>query len=261
MQINFKTNINLNVDQISKSAVQPIRIKLVNLGDTSYLNSVLYLFGNIKNFKDFFLDKNNAKYITENIIIVPLALVLHRLFLHFYNNRGDKVYKPDSFKVVLTDLNVVYKSNKRRNPNELLSFILDNLHSKLKRKQGHNNTNNNIINQNDRISVLRNGIINYLNSNDSLISAFFNWFQIKESKCQKCNSSIYNFYSFNIYELDILGTYNNNFNKRNDITLNDCIQFQQKFPKIGKLYCNLCKQYTSFSLLSKIFSTPNLFVF
>ena len=36
---------------------------------------------------------------------------------------------------VLAVLNVVYKSLKRRNPNELLSFILDNLHSELNKKQ------------------------------------------------------------------------------------------------------------------------------
>ena len=107
-------------------------------------------------------------------------------------------------------MNVVYKSRKRRNLNELLSFILDNLHSELYKKTGNyniNNNNNNNSNLNDKNSVIQNGIYNFANSYDSLISRLFNWFEIKELQCKQCSRSIYNFYTFNTFELDILGTY------------------------------------------------------
>jgi ubiquitin C-terminal hydrolase len=265
MQNNFNPNMNVNTNQINSFSEPPIKVKLVNLEDTSYLNSVLYLLGNIKAFKDYFLNSNNAKDITANIKNKPLSFVTHRLFLHFYNNKGEKEYKPDSYMEVLAALNIVYKSRKRRNPNELLSFILDNLHSELNIKTGNyniNNNNNNLLY--DKYSVIQNGVNNFANSNDSLISRLFNWFEIKELQCQQCSRSIYNFYTFNTFELDIFGTYsakNINYSKGNYITLIDCIQYHQNKRNEQKSLCNNCRQYTKFQSHSKIFSSPNMFIF
>ena len=130
---------------------------------------------------------------------------------------------------VLAALNVVYKSRKSRNPNELLSFILDNLHSELNKKTGNYNINNNNNNNNlnDKNSVIQNGIYNFANSYGSLISKLFNWFEIKELQCQQCSRSIYNFYTFNTFELDILGTYKfkNKYSQGSSITLRESIQY------------------------------------
>jgi ubiquitin C-terminal hydrolase len=263
-QNNFNQNMNVNTNQINSFSEPPIKVKLVNLEDTSYLNSVLYLLGNIKAFKDYFLNSNNAKDITANIKNKPLSFVTHRLFLHFYNNKGEKEYKPDSYMEVLAALNIVYKSRKRRNPNELLSFILDNLHSELNITTGNYNINNNNNNNlYDKYSVIQKGVNNFANSNNSLISRLFNWFEIKELQCQQCSRSIYNFYTFNTFELDISGTYTfkKKYSNGNAITLNDCIQYHQNKRNEQKSLCNICRQYTKFLSHSKIFSSPNIFIF
>jgi len=256
-------NSNQNNVNNSNNSSQPIRVKLTNLGDTSYLNSVLYLLGNIKSFMFYFLKQENIKQITANIKYQPLCFVLYRLFLHFYNKNNEQEYKPDALMEVLGALNIVYKSRSRRNPNELLSFILDNLHSELNEKKDNNNIIQN-SNLNNKEEVILNGFANFKNSNASLISTLFNWFEIKESKSQQCNNIIYNFYTFNTFELDILGTYifkNNQSNYKKPITLNECIQYQQSSNNQSKLFCNHCKLYHFFQNNSKIFSSPYMFIF
>ena len=175
--------MNYNINQINNSSFKPINIKLLNLGDTSYLNSVLYLLGNIKYFIDYCLKKSNVQNITSNIKNLPLCFIMHRLFMHFYNNHREKEYKPDSLKEFLGALNPDYETNDRKNPNELLNFILELLHSELNKKAG-GNTLNNDNNFDDKSFAIKFGINNYNISNDSLISTLFNWFEIKELQCR-----------------------------------------------------------------------------
>ena len=52
--INAITDLKINMKQINFNHLKPINIKLLNLGDTSYLNSVLYLLGNVNDFIYFF---------------------------------------------------------------------------------------------------------------------------------------------------------------------------------------------------------------
>ena len=47
----------------------------------------------------------------------PLSFIIHRLFLHLYplsENENTKPYKPDSFKRYLSEINIVYKSQKKK---------------------------------------------------------------------------------------------------------------------------------------------------
>ena len=72
----------------------------------------------------------------------PLAFVTHRLFLHLYKypeNQEREIYTPDSYLKVLQMKNKTYITQNNRNPNDLLIFILDTLHSEL------NQPKNNII--------------------------------------------------------------------------------------------------------------------
>ena len=260
--INSITDMKKNINQINFNDLKPINIKLLNLGDTSYLNSVLYLLGNINDFIYFFLSQSNIKFLNSNIMSKPLSFIFVRLFSHFYSNNGEEEYKPEFLKKVLAKLNIVYEKSKRENPNELLSFIIDRLHSELNnKKEGNNNIND--INLYDKNDVIKNGINNFLNSNYSIIARIFSWFEIKESKCGQCYNNIYNFYTFNTFELDIIGTYKykNSFNNRSAVTLYECIQFQQFNKNNIKLYCNKCKKFTLFQNCYKIFSSPNKFIF
>ena len=230
---------------------------LVNLGDTSYLNAVLQLLGNIKNLANYFLVDENQKMLNENIKYKPLSFVIYRLFTHLYpkeENKGEK-YKPDALKKMLGYLNIVYKSDKKRDPNDLLNFILDTLHQELNTK----NLNNAKITPdlNDKDKFIKTEITNFNISNDSVISNSFNLFVIKECKCSQCNKAMYNLNSFNTFELDISGCYQL---KKKQITLNDCLNYYCE-KKYRNLFCNNCKRKSNMSIASDICNVRDILIF
>ena len=211
---NNQGNNNNNISQKKQNSSFPSKITAIktglqNLGETSYLNAILHLFGNISFFMNYFLNPKNQKILQNNIPIHPLSFVFYRLYFHFYPLPGvetERVYKPDSLLKVLGALNIIYNDSKRKNPNELISFILNTLHNELNQLKNNNNIiiNNNIY---DKQNTIKYGIKNFQQSHNSIVSILLNWFEIKESKCTRCNQCVYNFYSFNIFELDIDRTY------------------------------------------------------
>ena len=229
---------------------------LKNMGDTSYLNAVLQLLGNIRNFASFFLNPKNVEYIEKNKNQLIFSFLFYRLFHHLYpypEKNERELYEPKYILESLSHLNIVYKTKKRRNPNDLISFILNTLHNELNQLK-----NNKIIYPNniyDKKNVVYCGYQNFINNNNSVISNLLNWFELKEIKCNKCNKNMYYFYNFNIFELDILGAY-----KNNTLAINDCLQYYS-LQKTQNLFCQNCKSYTQMSKYSKIYSSPNCFIF
>ena len=144
-----------------------------------------------------------------------------------------------------------------RNPNDLLSFILITLHKELNTKQNVNNENQNIdiYNQN---AVINAGSQNFKNSNDSVVSNLLNWFEIKQSQCTGCSLPSYNFYTFNTFELDLLGTSKNNMG--NLLNINACLEYYRRTRK-QKLFCQKCKQFKEIFYCSNIFKAPNILIF
>ena len=230
---------------------------LRNLGNTSYLNAVLQLLGNIRNIASYFLHPETKELIYSDIRKYPLSFVFQRLFLHLYpypEIKERQIYKPDSILLILGALNIVYKSKNQRNPNDLISFILNTIHSELNPiKDDIQSLNPDIY---DRKKVIKYGIYNFSKYNNSIISNNLNWVDIKESKCTSCNNSIYNFNTFNVFELDILETFQNKQN--NPITINDCLEYYEK-PKKTNILCKKCRN--KISNISKIFISSINFIF
>jgi ubiquitin C-terminal hydrolase len=232
---------------------------LTNQGNTSYLNAVLQLIGSIRNFASYFTKEKNKQYFLSNVGNCPLAFVTHRLFLHLYKypeNQERETYTPDSYLKVLQMKNLTYKTDKNRNPNDLLTFILDGLHSELNQLK-----NNNIItpkNTSDKDNVCNCGIMDFQNRHKSVVSNLFNWFQLKEASCGACNNTTYSFHTYNTFDLDILGCHNSNNN--NPISINNCL-FYSSLGKYKKSYCNKCRKFTQMLFSSKIYCSPNTFIF
>ena len=244
----------------------PIKTLLTTLGKTEYLNSTLYLIGSIKVLCEFFYIPNQNNDFVNNISKVPLSFIIHRLFLHLYPSSGNETsYKPDAIKRYLSDINCVYKSEKKRNPNELFSFILDTLHNELKnlhnelKKQPKAAMENpyDVFNRNN---VIKTGIKNFQNCEMSKISEHFNWFEIKATKCTQCNKIMYSFHTYHMLELDILNT-SLAFKNRNSITIYDCLTYYQNIKSNLKAYCKSCNKNTIVDCGLQIFSNPNIFVF
>ena len=254
-KINQKTS-NYSFSRYTKA---PLTV-LKNINDTSYLNSVLQLLGSIRNIASYFLNPKNQAIIEKDVKKYPLSFVFYRLFTHLYpypERQQRELYNPECLLEVLGLLNVVYKTKKARNPNELISFILNTLHKEININKNNNNQQLN-PNINDRNDVIKNGIYHFQKSNNSIISNTFNWFDIKEFKCNDCNKQFYNFYTFNTFELDILGAFK--FKNGLPISLIDCLQYHKNDKKEDFL-CQYCKKKTSYTSKSNIFVSPNMFIF
>ena len=276
-QINNQNQNNMN--QINNQRIypfsnirNPIKTHLKVLGETEYLNAILYLIGNIKVLCEYFYNPQQDNNFVKNRIKAPLSFIIHRLFLHLYPlsvNENTKFYKPETIKKHLSEINCVYKSKKKRNPNELFIFILDTLHNELKEPpKGELENPNNVFNKKD---VIKAGISNFNNCNVSKISEYFNWFEIKDTKCTQCNQTMYSFHTYHILELDILNTSkfiinnnnnnNNNFFNNNSITIYDCLFYYQLRKNNLKAYCKSCNKNTIVDCGLHIYSNPNIFIF
>ena len=154
-------------------------------------------------------------------------------------------------------MKILKLNNIEQNPDKAIIFFLETLHKELNTLKD----NTFIIlnpNINDRESVKRCGIENFIYFNNSIISNQLNLFEIVESQCSICNSKIYNFLTNNNFELDILGVYKST--KRRSITVKDCLQYYTLINKDTK-FCHNCKMLNPMKKISNLFSTSDLLLF
>ena len=137
-------NNNKQKNSFSNRYTKATTTGLKNLGNTSYLNAVLQLLGSIHDFASFFTNPKKQKFFSDNLSSLPFSFIIYRLFLHLYpypEKEQREIYKPDSLHKHLGEINVVYKSLKERNPNDLIIFILDTLHKELNHSQNQQKKN------------------------------------------------------------------------------------------------------------------------
>ena len=149
-------------------------------------------------------------------------------------------------------MNCIYNNYQRRNPNELLVFILNTLHKELNFAEKNSNIINNY--QKDPQIECR----NFLANNKSIISETLTFCQSNTISCTNCNSSLSKFRAFNTYDLDIYNTFQN-LTKKRSLNIFDCLNYQ--FNKTQTLYCYTCKEKTSKKIDSKILNGPKVFIF
>jgi ubiquitin C-terminal hydrolase len=234
---------------------KPALTVLKNLGNTSYLNAVLQLFGTVRNLASYFVNPKNRKYFEEHLKEIPLAFVFHRLFLHLYpypeKATGEK-YNPEVLLQILGQYNAVYKSKAARNPNDLINFILIQMHREL-------NTNKiKYINEPDctkKEQVIKIGMEDFVKSNKSILANNFIWFEIKTKLCPSCKTCYYEFNHFETLELNIVSAY-----QKFNAPLNLCQTLFYQNQKNQKIYCLREQQYTMANVTSKIYS-PIYFIF
>ena len=246
-------------DQYSFSKyTKPAKTRLKDLSDTSYLNSVLYCLGNIRNIVSYFLNPDNFKKIDNNIKTMSLCFVFERLIYHLYekDNKEENIYSPESFWKVLSKLNITYKTLQRRNPIDLINYLLSVLHNELNKE----NKDAILINENngDKKEVIKNGVKNFKNKENSIISNNLNWFELKEYICQKCKKNFFEFLTFTTFNLDLEST--QNLIKANKINIYDCLKNYNKAKKIN-FFCKNCNANENVVCNSKIFLTSHSLIF
>ena len=101
---------------------------------------------------DFFLDQNNEQLIRNNnnineSINNPLSIAYLDLIKQLWINQdGNSSYQPSVFKNTLVKMNPLFNKNEIENAEDLIIFILNQLHKELKHPKNiiQNNNNQNI---------------------------------------------------------------------------------------------------------------------
>ena len=243
---------------------------LKNLGNTSYLNSVLQLFCSIKYLKNFFCNLEHPKQLEKQE--TTLSFVIHRLFMHIYSNHIKReIYQPECILKVLKHYNKYYdllnNINGEKNPNELIVFLLDKLHDELNSKKYNNNNkeNNNYYSKYDKNNVnnvISNGFNYFKENNDSIFSDYFTWFSLKTNECINCGTKFYSFNNFFTFDLNISGKALElkNLSNPKNLKIIDYIEYYH-LGKMIRNFCDNCKNYFPIRTINQIFSTPNIFIF
>jgi ubiquitin C-terminal hydrolase len=250
-------NMNNNKEPYSFSRYKKAsKTSLKNLGDTSYLNSVFQLLGTVRNLSSYFVNPKNKTSFEKNVNSAGFSYVVHRFFTHIYPYPEKQVpekYKPEALLTYLGKLNKVYMSTKRRNPNDLITFCLNQLHRELNQCKTKHLSNPNFL---DKDNVIKTRLNDYTKSNNSIIANNFHWFEIKTRYCGSCNTNFYEFKDFETLELDISEAYKQ---FKQPFTLLQCLTFQSK--KYQNSFCQKCGTYTQNQILSNIYSSPIHFIF
>ena len=232
---------------------------LKKFGDTSYLNAVLQCLGNIYELANYFLNPKYQILINSNINIMPLSFVLERLFIRLYpypEKDEPIIYGNDKVLSVLANYNITYKSTKTRNPKDLINLILDIIHSELNTKKSLNKNLN--YNNFDFNSIINTEIVNFFNTNDSIISRHFSYSEIKENLCIICKKTIYELHHYYTFDLDILNCASKI--EKSNITVTDCLNYLS-IPKIKNFFCQNCNQHRETNIISRIYGSPEIFIF
>ena len=257
-----------------KFPLKPSMTGLKNLRNTSYMNSVLQLFCNVESLSKYFLAQENPKNFEKSD--KALSFVIYRLFTHIYSKERE-VYTPDSVMQVLGRYNLTYKYNSfykiyiEKNPNEFIIFLLDKLHNELNKKKNKENSlvnifanyRNNYFYEYNKNDVIRRGLNDFKQNNNSVFTDYFTWFSIKTNTCITCGKKFYSFYNFFTFDLNITEQALNmkNLKYNEEIKISDCIEYYELSKRREKIFCNYCQKYSPITTKTNIFSSPNNFIF
>ena len=215
---------------------KPALTGLENLGNTSYLNSVLQLVCNTRSFVTYFLNKNNGDLFKNNKRKYPLSYVIHRLCTHLYPDskvENRQIYNPVNIMTTLGLYNKVYSDYGEKNPNEFIYFLLNKLRSEL-------SSNNNYF--------------------DNFIYNYFTWIKSKEITCQNCQNLSKEWQNFPTFDLDIAEFSKYNRSRSKNIKISNCLDIYN-FAKNTKSFCESCRNYQRIITKNKIYYSPNNFIF
>ena len=249
---------------------------LKNLGNTSYINSVLQLFCSIEILSNYFLNQKNINKFQNKDNI--LSFVLYRLFIHIYSNEKE-IYNPDSILEVIGRYNLIFKCNlnheidtekEEKNPNEFIVFLLDKLHNELNTKRYNiinmYNMYNFYFNRDNKYGYkfdlddpIKSGLNDFKENHESILTNYFTWFSLKTYKCNKCRNNFYSFQNFFTFDLNIKGV-SSIYRDLKDIKIKNCIWFYE-IEKKRLNFCIKCKKYWHITTITKIYSSPNIFIF
>jgi len=235
------------------------KIGLINLGDTSYLNAVIQSLVNIEDLALYFLDSDKMNYLDSVKNELPLSYEMKEIFCNLYPPKEESIensYAPLSLLEYISK-DKKYSYEKSSNPIYLIKDLLNGLDNELNTLFNNNVEDNE--NKYDREETIYSEM-NYISkTNNSPIFRIFCFTKVHESICEKYCNSIYDLKKYNSFKLNISKYYSL---KKEKIKIKDCIRFQYEESEKTKLFiCQNCHKKKKYFVYSKIFSSPNIFLF
>ena len=286
---NDKINIIIGNNRLSNPSKNPIElylqpplIGLNNLGEMDFMNSTLQCLSHTADLANYFLSEKNENYIysISEELSRKNELCLSKAYLELLKklwNKNDqgKPFSPKNFMKTVNEMNPLFKAGDAK---DFIIFVLEQLHSELKKpivNQINVNKREN-INQYDRLNVF-NICLEDFKKECSIISDVFFGFNEMKNVCLNCKNNYnskglanpisYNYWIFNciIIPLEEVKKMKNNYYKTNDrrVSIKDCLLYDQKsklFSGDNKNYCNICKKLCNSIYTSQIYISPNYLI-
>ena len=248
-------------DRYKKAALTGLK----NLGRTSYLNSVLQLICSFRHFASYFSNPSKGEFFKNNVEQYSLSYVIHRVCHHLYpypEKNKREIYTPENVMQILGKYNIKYKDFGEKNQNEFIISLLGKLHDELNKKKNFKNDDfKTEIIKKDKDMTINASLKHFVNNNDSIISNYFIWFKIKQTKCIKCSNEFYTFQYFPSFDLNILDCAKFYKNKIQEIKIENCLEFYSMYKYNTKTFCSFCKAYGECASETLIYSSPIVFIF
>ena len=217
------------------------------------MNAILQNLSNIGRLRIHLLNKN----IYENLKNSPNKKFSFSLAEILYNIWEKPIYKfisPNKIKKAIYDNQFYIK-----NPNDLITFLLENIHKELNDMQNNLDSLSKIKFETNNIylnSLFNNYIKDFFNKNSSIIVDEFYGFIANEIICEKCSNISYKFeemkvISFNLEEIE-------KYLNKKDINISDCFKFYTRKEINNQETCQNCNNSQSKEI--KILNTPKTLI-
>ena len=232
-------------------------IGLENINDSSYINVTLQFFSNIIRLRVYLLSKDVYQDLEKNKTNKKLSFALAEVLKNLWQKLDNRLYSPKNFKKLNDEINLLYK---RKDPKDLILLILETLHKELNNPLNFYR-NNNDIDLNDFEDVFNNFLFAYISKNNSIISNEFYGFINNMTICNNCKTIIHNVQVINIlsFPLEEVRKFINY--KHNNVRINDCFEYYQKYDERPPFFCNNCQQnYKAYKQTKLIYAPKTLII-
>ena len=236
-----------------ETLLTPGLVGLQNSGGLPFLNAILQNLSNIGRLRIHLLNKN----IYENLKNSPnrkFSFSLAEILYNIWEKPSCKFFSPNKIKKAIYDNQFYIK-----NPNDLITFLLENIHKELNDMQNNLDSLSKIKFETNNIylnSLYNNYIKDFFNKNSSIIVDEFYGFIANEIICEKCSNISYKFeemkvISFNLEEIE-------KYLNKKDINISDCFKFYTRKEINNQETCQNCNNFQSKEI--KILNTPKTLI-